>query len=43
MAGIGGTSGAIEREVQRRIGADIAVELIRIAIEDVLEGRRPRW
>ncbi len=42
-AGVGGEAGAIEREVQRRLGPGVALELVRMAIEDVLDGRRPRW
>ncbi len=42
-AGIGGEGGAIEREVLRRVGPGVAPELVKVAIQDVLEGRRPRW
>lgn len=42
-AGVGGEADAIEREVRRRFGPEIAPELVKLAIDDVLAGRRPRW
>ena len=42
-AGVGGEADAIEREVRRRVGTGVAPELVRMAIVDVMEGRRPRW
>jgi hypothetical protein len=42
-AGIGGEGDAIGREVLRRVGPEIAEELVRMAVEDVLAGCRPRW
>jgi hypothetical protein len=42
-AGIGGGAEAIEREVRRRVAPEIAEELVRMAVEDVVGGRRPRW
>lgn len=42
-AGIGGEPGAIEQEVRGRVGPEVAPELIRMAIADVLDCRRPRW
>jgi hypothetical protein len=33
----------IEREVIRRMGPEMDHEEIRMAVEDALEGRRPRW
>ena len=41
--GVGGESVAIEREVIRRVGPGIHPQLIKMAIEDVMEQRRPRW
>jgi hypothetical protein len=42
-AGIGGDADAIEREVVRRVGPGVAAELVKLAIQDILERRRPRW
>ncbi|HZW34385.1 MAG TPA: hypothetical protein VFF52_26920 [Isosphaeraceae bacterium] len=41
-ARIAGTAAAIRAEVARRL-ADIPSELIELAVEDALQGRRPRW
>jgi hypothetical protein len=41
-AGLGAEAEKIEREVIRRLGPRIDPELVRLAIEDALEGRRPR-
>jgi hypothetical protein len=35
--------GAIECEVIRRVGPRIEPELVKLAVEDALENRRPRW
>lgn len=42
-AGVGDASDAIAREVRRRLGPSIADELIRLAVEDALDERKPRW
>jgi hypothetical protein len=42
-AGVGGEAGAIEREILRRVGTGVPPELVKLAVQDVLEGRRPRW
>ncbi len=42
-AGVGGDAEAIEREVRHRVGPQVAPEVVRLAVEDALEGRRPRW
>lgn len=42
-AGVGGEADAVDREVRRRLGSGVPPELVRMAIRDVLEGRRPRW
>ena len=42
-AGIGGEAAAIEREVMRRVSPGIHPELVKLAVEDALENRRPRW
>ncbi len=34
---------AIVREVRRRVSPSIADELIRLAVEDVVSERKPRW
>jgi hypothetical protein len=41
-AQIGGHAEAIRAEVGRRL-ADIPAELIDLAVDDAIEGRRPRW
>ena len=41
-AQIGGHAAAIRAEVGRRL-ADIPPELIDLAVDDAIEGRRPRW
>jgi hypothetical protein len=41
-AGIGDEAEAIKREVRHRVGPQIPPELVRMAVEDALEGRRPR-
>jgi hypothetical protein len=42
-AGVGGEAAAIEGEVLRRVGPVVPPELVKVAIQDVLEHRRPRW
>jgi hypothetical protein len=42
-AGVGGEFDAIEREVLRRISHTIHPELIKLAVRDALEQRKPRW
>jgi hypothetical protein len=42
-AGIGGQSEGIEREVTRRMQPGINPEMVKLAVEDDLEGRRPQW
>jgi hypothetical protein len=41
-AGVGDQAEAIEQEVMRRVGPRIDAELVKLAVEDDLEGRRPR-
>ncbi len=42
-ADIGDELESIMTEVARRLGLDPAHEVIVLAVEDALEGRRPRW
>ena len=42
-ARVGDQTEAIEREVIRRLGARINPEVVRLAVEDAQENRRPRW
>jgi hypothetical protein len=42
-AGIGSQSEAIEREVTRRMQPGVNPKVVKLAVEDALEGRRPRW
>ena len=42
-AGVGGEFDAIEQEVMRRIGHEIHPELIKLAVQDAVEQRKPRW
>jgi hypothetical protein len=42
-AGIGGQAESIEREVNRRLDGRVAPELVKLAVEDALEKRQPRW
>jgi hypothetical protein len=41
-AGLGPEAEAIEREVIRRMGPKIDPELVKLAVADALDGRRPR-
>ena len=42
-AGVGDQAGAIEQEVIRRLGSGVDPEVVRLAVEDALDSRRPRW
>jgi hypothetical protein len=42
-AGIGGNAEDIEKEVIHRLGPGVHPELIKLAVDDVMERRRPRW
>lgn len=42
-AGVGDESDAIAREVRRRVGPSIGEEWIRLAVEDAVSERKPRW
>jgi hypothetical protein len=42
-AGIGGEADEIEKEVTRRVGHGIHAELIKMAVQDAVERRKPRW
>jgi hypothetical protein len=42
-AQVGGEAEAIEREVMRRVGHEIHPELIKLAVQDAIEQRKPRW
>jgi len=42
-ARVGDQAGAIQQEVMRRVGPGVDPEVVRLAVEDALEGRRPRW
>jgi hypothetical protein len=41
-AQVGGQAEAIEQEVIRRVGSGIDAEVVRLAVEDALDNRRPR-
>jgi hypothetical protein len=42
-ARVGDPAEAIECEVMQQVGPEINPELVKAAVEDALEGRRPRW
>jgi hypothetical protein len=42
-AGIGGEADAIEKEVMRRVGPKTHPEIVKLAVKDALESRKPRW
>ena len=42
-AGVGGEADAIEKEVLWRLGPGVQPELVRPAVQDVMEQREPRW
>ena len=41
-AGVGGGADATEREVLKRLSPEIAPELVRLAVQDVVDQRKPR-
>jgi hypothetical protein len=41
--GVGGEADAIEREVMRRVSHTIHPDLIKLAVRDAVEQRKPRW
>jgi hypothetical protein len=41
--GVGGEPDAIDRKVTRRLGPGIHPELIRLAVRDAIDQRKPRW
>ena len=42
-ARVGDQAVAIQQEVMRRVGPGVDPEVVRLAVGDALEGRRPRW
>jgi hypothetical protein len=42
-AGIGGKAHTIEREVTRRLRPGIQPDMVKLAVQDAVEGRKPRW
>jgi hypothetical protein len=42
-AQVGGEAEAIEKEVMQRVGHQIHPELIKLAVRDAVEQRKPRW
>jgi hypothetical protein len=42
-ARVGGATQAIRAEVTRRVGSSAASELIELAVDDAIQGLRPRW
>jgi hypothetical protein len=42
-AGVGDEGGGIERDVMRRVSHAIHSELIKLAVRDAVEQRKPRW
>jgi hypothetical protein len=42
-AGVGGEAEAIEKEVMRRCGQAIHPGLVRLAVQDAVDRRKPRW
>jgi hypothetical protein len=42
-ARVGGEADAIEREVTPRLTSNIHPELVKLAVQDVMEPRKPRW
>jgi hypothetical protein len=42
-AGIGGDPVAIEKEVMRRVSPKTHPEVVKLAVRDALEPRKPRW
>ena len=42
-AQVGGEPDAIEKEVLRRVGPGIHPEVVKLAVQDALEPRKPQW
>ncbi len=42
-AQVGGAADAIVAEITRRVGSAASVELIELAVDDAIQGLRPRW
>jgi hypothetical protein len=42
-AGIGGDADAIEKEVIRRCSPRTQTKIVKLAVKDALESRKPRW
>jgi len=42
-AGIGGEADAIEKEVLRRVSPRTHPAIVKLAVKDALEPRKPRW
>jgi hypothetical protein len=42
-ARVGDQAESIQREVMRRVSPGVHPELVKLAVEDALEGRRPPW
>jgi hypothetical protein len=42
-AEVGGAIEAIRAEVARRLGPIAVAEVVALAVDDAMEGRRPRW
>ena len=42
-AGVGGEADEIEKEVVRRLNSGIHPKLIKLAVQDVMDQRKPRW
>jgi hypothetical protein len=43
VAGVGGDEVDIEAEVKRRVGPGIHAKLIKMAVADALDNRKPQW
>ena len=41
-AGVGGEADDIEKEVLRRLGTGVHPDLVRLAVQDVIDQRKPR-
>jgi hypothetical protein len=42
-AGVGGGADAIDRKATRRLGPGIHAELVKLAVQDVIDQQKPRW
>jgi hypothetical protein len=42
-AGVGDEADDIEKEIMRRVGHRIRPELIKLAVQDAMERRKPCW